>query len=154
MLAHGYWERRFGSDPSILGQTINFNNLAHTIVGVMPPDFRSYWDSTEAWLSPQTMPYGGLSEEGRGAFFPIARLADGAELETAELELDQILGQLALAGEYPDVNEGQNANVQTLASSIVFDNTRSLVWMLLGAVGLVLLIATANVAGLQLTRAL
>ncbi len=41
VLAHGYWERRFGSDPSILGQTINFNNVAHTIVGVAPPDFRS-----------------------------------------------------------------------------------------------------------------
>jgi len=154
VLAHGYWERRFGSDPAILGQTIEFNNLPHTIVGVMPPEFRSYWDGTEAWISPQTMPYGGISDEVRGFFNPIARLADGVELETAERELDQVMAQLTLAGVYPDVDEGQNVNVQTLASTIVGEDTRSLVWMLLGAVGLVLLIATANVAGLQLTRAL
>ncbi len=154
VLSHGYWERRFESDPSILGQTINFNNLPHTIVGVMPPDFRSYWDNTEAWISPQTMPYGGLSEEGRGMFFPIARLADGVELETAERELDLIIGRLEQAGAYPDVDQEQRANVRTLASSIVRNHTRSLVWILLAAVGLVLLIATANVAGLQLARAL
>ncbi len=154
VLSHGYWERRFESDPSILGQTINFNNLPHTIVGVMPPDFRSYWDNTEAWISPQTMPYGGLSEEGRGMFFPIARLADGAELETAERELDLIIGRLEQAGAYPEVDQEQRANVRTLASSIVRNDTRSLVWILLAAVGLVLLIATANVAGLQLARAL
>lgn len=153
VLAHGYWQRRFGSDPSVLGRSINLNDVPHTIVGVMPPGFRSHWDDTEAWITPQTMPYGGLSEESRGYFGMIARLADGTDLPAAEREIDRAVARWAEAGVHPGLERPERANVQPLAASIVTDELAALVWWLLGAVGIVLLIATANVAGLQLARA-
>ena len=153
VLTHGYWQRRFGSDPSVLGRSINLNDVPHTIVGVMPPGFRSHWDDTEAWITPQTMPYGGLSEDSRGYFGMVARLADGADIAAAEQEIDQTVARWAEAGIHPGLERPERANVQPLAGSIVSDELAALVWWLLGAVGMVLLIATANVAGLQLARA-
>jgi len=149
VLAYGYWQRRFGSDSEIVGKAVNFNNLLHTIVGVMPEGFRSYWDGTEAWISLQTAP--GELSRGAKSFFGIGRLAEGADLAAAEAEVDRLMARLAEA--YPEANEGRSANLRPLSAWVVGEQTRSLVWALLGAVALVLLIATANVANLQLARA-
>lgn len=148
VLSHGYWTRRFAADPEILGRSINFNNVPHTIVGVMQPRFRSYWDGTEAWISLQTL---GPLDRSNGNFFGIGRLTDGVDLATADRELDGIMGRLAAA--YPDVNEGRSVIPLDLGDWVVGSQRRTLVLSLLGAVGLVLLIATANVANLQLGRA-
>lgn len=151
VLSHRYWQRRFASDPEIVGQTVVLNNTAHTIVGVMPEDFRSYWDATEVWISPQTMPYGGLTESSAGFWVPIARLDGGTSLATAQDELRQLVVRLA---DVPPTDEQlRRIELVPLASAIVGEDARRLIWWLLGAVCLVLLIAAANVAGLQLARA-
>jgi putative ABC transport system permease protein len=148
VLSHGYWVRRFGADPGVLGRVIEFNNVPHTIVGVMEPGFRSYWDDTEAWISLQTL---GPLDRGNSDFFGIGRLADGADLAAADRDLDGIMARLAEA--YPDVNAGRSAIPLDLGDWVVGEQRRTLVLSLLGAVGMVLLIATANVANLQLGRA-
>jgi putative ABC transport system permease protein len=148
VLAHGYWVRRFGADPEILGQPVNFNNVPHTIVGVMEPGFRSYWDDTDAWISLQTR---GPLDRRNSDFFGIGRLAEGTDVATADRELDQIMARLAEA--HPDVNAGRSAIPIDLGDWVVGAQRRALVLSLLGAVAMVLLIATANVANLQLGRA-
>ena len=148
VLSHGYWVRRFAADPEILSQVVNFNNVPHTIVGVMEPGFRSYWDDTDAWISLQTR---GPLDRLNSDFFGIGRLAEGADVATADGELDQIMARLAEA--HPDVNAGRSAIPIDLGDWVVGPQRRTLVLALLGAVGMVLLIATANVANLQLGRA-
>jgi putative ABC transport system permease protein len=148
VLSHGYWGRRFGADPEILGQIVNLNNVPHTIVGVMEPGFRSYWDATEAWISLQTR---GPLDRQNSDFFGIGRLADDIDVATADRELDQIVARLAET--YPDVNAGRSAIPIDLGDWVVGAQRRTLVLSLLGAVAMVLLIATANVANLQLGRA-
>lgn len=148
VLAHRYWERRFGSDPEVVGRTIELNNRAHIIVGVMPPAFRSFWDDTEAWISLHSAPR-TLDRTSR-SFFGIGRLADGVDRETSLRELDGIMARLAEAS--PEMEPGAGANVRDLTRWVVGDDRRTLVVSLLGAIAMVLLIATANVAGLQLAR--
>lgn len=149
VLAHRYWERRFASDPGVLGRTVVLNNRAHTVVGVMPPDFRSYWDDTEAWISLHSAPR--ELTRGSRAFFGLGRLADGVDRATARQELEGIMARLREA--HPEANAGSGADVRDLTRWVVGDDRRALVLSLLGAIAMVLLIATANVAGLQLARA-
>ena len=150
VLSHGYWVRRFAADPNVLGRAVSFNNVPHTIVGVMPEGFRSYLDATDAWISAHTVP-GGLGGRGQRSFLGIARLADGVDPASADRELDALMGRLAEA--YPELSAGGSVSVRPLSQLFVGDSQRTLVWSLLGAIGLVLLIATANVANLQLARA-
>jgi len=150
VLSHAYWSTRFASDPSILGKVVNFNNIPHTIVGVMPPGFRSYWDNTAAWISLHSAP-GGIEGRGARGFFVVGRMAEGTDAATADRELDQIMGRLADA--YPEVNEGRSTRVMSLRDWVVGDRRRTVVFSLLAAAAMVLLIASANVANLQLARA-
>jgi putative ABC transport system permease protein len=148
MLSYGLWSRRFGNDQNIVGKQITLNNQSYTVTAVTPPDFQFELDADV------TIPIGLSAErfKARGAdpgIGAVARLKPGVSLEQAETELDVIYTRLQQ--QYPDVNTGRRVYLTPLHESFV-GNVRQPLLILLGAVGLVLLVACANVANLLLVR--
>lgn len=156
VLSHGFWQRRFGGDPSVVGGSIELNGLPSEIIGVLPPDFQIYMppDSPipteiEAW-SP--MP-SNMSDFGRDApmLAVIGRLRPGATAEQAQSEMDAVAARLR-----ETYQTHANQNMQILVNDMhgdVVEHTRPTLLALLGAAAFVLLIACANVANLLLVRA-
>ena len=152
VLSHKLWQRRFDSNPNILDQALTLNDRPYTVIGVLPPDFRFTDERAELWV-----PVGPLSaqpswqqRDNRPGLSAVARLKAGITLEQARAELDTIAAQLEQ--QHPDTNQHIRARVIPLLENYVRDVRRAL-WVLLGAVALVLLIACANVANLSLGRA-
>ncbi|MCI0537490.1 MAG: ABC transporter permease, partial [Verrucomicrobiales bacterium] len=150
ILSYGFWQRRFGADESVLGKPITLNNQSFTVIGVTPENFQF---GTAADVS---VPIGtrGLkmnrSAEGRDpGVLVVARLKPAVSIAQAERELNTIA--VRLEQQYPETNTGSRVRVESLHESIV-GGTRLSLLTLLGAVGLVLLIACANVANLLLVR--
>ena len=148
VLGHALWRERFGGDPAVVGQTMQLDRDTYTIVGIAPAGF-SFPERTEIW-TPMTYD-ARFRTQSRGAWYlgVIGRLKPGATLHQAQEEVALIHDRLAR--EYADANEGVTATVQSLQESMVGDSRRALL-VLLGAVGLVLLIACVNVANLLLAR--
>jgi putative ABC transport system permease protein len=150
VLSHRLWQRRFGGDPNILNQSLTLNERPYTVVGVLPPDFR-FEERNEIWVPVEA----NLSElvlRGRSThpfLRGVARLKAGVTLEQARAEMDAIAARLAQ--QYP-IKKNVGARITPLLENYVHDARRAL-WILLGAVALVLLIACANVANLMLARA-
>ena len=144
VLNHGFWQRRFGGDAGVVGRDLTLNGESHTVIGVMPPKFNVGRDL----FVPMAVDY---EETHRGAHYygVLGRLAEGTTIEQARVDLETIAARLA--AEYPDTNTGWTALVLPLQELMVED-FRPIVWVLLAAVGLVLLIACANVANLLLGR--
>lgn len=149
VLSHGFWQRRYGGDDAILGQTVKLNNEAHTIVGVMPEEFRFPYDTTDAWISLHTYP-GALDRENR-TFLALGRLASTATFEQATEEL-KTLGA-AISQSAPETAAATGAGVAPLTDRFAGGRSRELFAILAAAVAMVLLIAVANVANLQLAQA-
>ena len=151
VLSHELWKRRFGGDPQILNQSLTLNDRPYIVIGVMPKDF-SYSRRTELWV-----PVGQLADQpniktrdNHPGLRGVARLKPGVTLEQARADLDAIAARLE--EQYPDSNKTVGARMIPLLENYVHD-VRLALWILLGAVGLVLLIACANVANLTLARA-
>ena len=147
VLSHGTWQSRFGGAADIIGRQLVLDNAAHTVVGVMPADFK-YPSAAEIWAP---RPPHSWDDEVRGAagMHGVARLAPGATTAHAQGELDQIAAGLAVI--YPSSNTHTGFRLIPLRQHL-FGDVQSPLMLLLGAVGLVLLIAAANLAGLQLAR--
>jgi putative ABC transport system permease protein len=146
LLSYGLWERRFGSDPSVIGKPLTLDGAAFTVIGVMPPNFQLP-EQADLW---------GMTQNGelasmRGQHFlrVMARLKPGVALEQARTSFALIARQLEQ--QYPDTNKGYGVNVLPLRDQVVGDAKLTL-WILMGAVGFVLAVACANVANLMLAR--
>ena len=145
IIGDGYWQRRFGGSEGTLGSSLTIDGTPYEIIGVMPPDF-NVPTGVDLWLVMSDQLAG---ERGSNDFFMIGRLADGVPLTQAQAEVDGIALQLADA--YPETNEGWGLRLVSL-HSVMVGNTSTALFILMGAVGLVLLIACGNVASLLLAR--
>ncbi len=146
VVGHGFWQDRLGGDRAVVGRTLELDEEAYEIVGVMPPGF-AYPDDAALWVPAGVNPAGC----GRGChiFQAVARLAEATPLTRAQDEIDGLAASLAAA--YPGTNQFKGFDLEPLADYEVGD-VRTGLWLLLGAVGGVLLIACANVANLLLVR--
>jgi putative ABC transport system permease protein len=158
VLGDGLWRRRFGADPAVVGRTVRLDGEPHAIVGVMPASF-TFPAGAELWTpGRQGIPFVHSVLEGQDMrtmrdshlFTVVGRLAAGRTRGEAQAEMDALAARLAR--EYPDTNQGLGVNVMSLRDHLVGD-VRPALAVLAGAVGFVLLIACANVAGLMLARA-
>ena len=146
VLSYGLWQRKFGGNPGIIGQSLQLGGEPHTIVGVLARDFVSDPEA-ELWLPFQFDP----NSTNQGHFFQVAAmLKPGITVAQANAQMKLAWQQFLRA--FPQANPQGGFGVERLRDTIIGDSKRSLL-LLLGAVGLVLLIACANVANLLLVRA-
>jgi putative ABC transport system permease protein len=147
ILSHGLWQRRFGGDPGIIGQSILLNARPFTVIAVMPPDFR-FPEVAEYWvpLALDTQMY-TRNDHGLEA---VARLKDGISIAQARAEMNDLAERIEQQN--PVTNEGMGVSVTGMHQALAGDYRQALV-ILLSVVGCVLLVACANVANLMLVRA-
>src|SRR6185295_7042066 len=153
LISDSLWRGTFGSDPNILGRTLNLGGYIYWVIGVMPPRFEfirktDLWAPLGGWLGPNSAWFDRGNHMGLRA---IAKLKPGMSASQGDVEMRQVAAQLAK--EYPDKNNGTSAYARSLQTMIVHE-VRSTLLVLMGAVGFVLLIACVNVANLSIARAL
>jgi putative ABC transport system permease protein len=147
LISHGYWQRRFGGDPGAVGSSITVGGNPTTIIGVMPAGF-FFFQNADLWLPMRPGgPWTGVRRFHNWTL--IGRLADGMTVEQAQAQVDVVSAQLQEA--YPDSNTDKGLNVSPLQAVLV-DQYDEMLLTLMAAIGLVLLIACGNVAGLLLAR--
>ncbi len=151
VLSDHLWRERFNSDAHVVGQTITLNQQAFTVLGVMPASFEfpkgvDLWKPLLASMDPRQV-------ENRGATYlqVIGRLKPGITLSEAEAELDTIIARVA--SQHPETKANAYRVVLTPLSDHLFGNAKPALWALFAATGLLLLIASANIANLLLARA-
>jgi putative ABC transport system permease protein len=166
IISEDLWERRFQRDASAIGQTLRLNDVEHVIIGTMPrgADFgvlqvlgaaaymrgfaeRGGHPKVDVWLPLRA---GARASRGNHPIFVVGRLAAASTLVAAQQEMSAIAADLERT--YPDDNASRGTYLEPLQNA-VFGRVRPALWVLAGAVGLVLLVACANVANLLLARA-
>ena len=152
VLSGGFWKRKFGSSPDIIGKPITLNGTAYTIIGVIPDTFTFYGNMRDVYT-----PIGQWNDPsfrdrrisvGAHAF---GRLNPGVTASQAQAEMDQVARNLAIA--FPEADAGHNIKLVSMKQDLV-GNVQPLLLVLLAAVGFLLLIACANVANLLLARSI
>ncbi len=155
VLSHGFWQRRFGSDPTVVGQTVTLNGTVREVVGVLPLGFDfevpvafNTTGTRDVWTPAQ---FDESARAARGRWLQVlARLEAGVSAEQAQVQMATLASRLEQ--EYQEFQAGWTVKVVPLHAQIVGD-VRASLFVLLGSVGFVLLIACANVANLLLARA-
>jgi len=153
ILAEGYWERRFGRDPGIVGRHLVLSGESFTVVGVMPKTVHGSWKKVDVYTPLLRLEDKIGGEKNRGnhpGIYVIGRLKPGISVERARTEVKGIAARLA--EQYPNSSARQSMTLETLHQAYVGD-LRPALMLLLGAVAFVLLIACGNVANLLLARA-
>ncbi|MCH7531718.1 MAG: ABC transporter permease [Gemmatimonadetes bacterium] len=153
VISHAFWQRRFGLEPQAVGTDLLLNDRPLTIVGVMPEGFGGTALNTDVWI-PEAMislvsGVGILDARGSRFLSVIGRLADGADISTAQAELDVIAADLQ--NMFPEQHEERYSQIQPFREAYLGVTAR-LLWVLMGAGIVLLLIAAANVANLLLVR--
>jgi putative ABC transport system permease protein len=149
VLSHALWQRRFNRDPNVINRKVTLNGASFTVVGVMPPHFFFPIRESELWI-PWAMQPDEASGRGDHYLHAIARLKPGVTAQHANAEVEAVGARLA--AEYPRTNEGLGFVVNPFQRDYIGDLRRPML-LLFAAVGLVLLIACANVANLLLAQA-
>jgi len=158
VLSHQLWQRRFGSNPGVVGQKLTLNNETFSVIGVMPPSFQ-YPEDAELWVPSRLAvpePPGAATNTNPTTnrllhyLQVVGRLKPGVSTQQAQAEMNTIASNLQQ--QYPDTNASIGVRVVSMQEEIVGDIKPKL-RILLGVVGLVLLIACANIANLLLARA-
>ena len=149
VLSHAFWTRRFAGERDVIGRGVVLSDVPTTIVGVMPPEFDFLADGIDLWVPVAAATPQFLPERGTNNFDAIGRLRPGVTVEEARAEMVAISQRLEKA--YPDSNRRKIVEPLPLLEFMVGDVRRSL-WVLLGAVGLVMLVGSVNLAGLLLAR--
>jgi putative ABC transport system permease protein len=147
LLSDGLWQRRFGRDPTIVGKTLMLNEIAHTVIGVMPPAFK-FPEQSELWVPLRELD--GVSRRRDKGLFTFARLAPGVTIDQARTALTQVSARLTR--EYLE-NADWSAKLTPLRDTFIPSDIRLITLTMMGAVTFVLLIACANVANLTMARA-
>jgi predicted permease len=153
VLSHGIWQRRFGASPNILGQTLEIDGVSSQVIGVMPESFLP--DRENRIWEPHTLfPdwEAQKAQRGTGSWQVVGRLKANVSLAQAQVEMSAIAQRLEQA--FPVANKGLGVNLVPLQLQYTGSNVRLALWMLFGAVALVLLIACTNVANLMLARSI
>jgi putative ABC transport system permease protein len=148
LISDRFWKRRFNGDRSAIGQVLRVDGIDKTVIGVMPPNFYVFDEDADFWT-----PMNWTRTEMQSTQYTsgvVARLKPGVEIKQAQSEMDALTAQLASSDPGRDKNIG--AKVQSMTESL-YGQLRSPLLLLQGAVGIVLLIGCANVAGLLLARA-
>jgi predicted permease len=149
ILSYGGWQRRFGGDRNILGRSLKFDGELRTVVGVLPRDFQfAPGLSADFWMPLAVK--GGFRTRRNGYWFhPVGRLKPGVRMQQAQADITTLMQQLQI--QYPDSNASVSARLTPLREELV-GPVRPILLLLTAAVGVVLLITCANLAGLFLAR--
>jgi MacB-like periplasmic core domain/FtsX-like permease family len=147
ILSNRLWRQHFNADPNLIGKDIRMNGEPYTVVGVLPPDMHDRFNS-QLWVPLSLRPE--QITHGSNSMLVMARLKDGVTIEQAQAEMNSIAAQLQ--SEYPQSNANRGVSVEPLHLNFVTESTRRNLWLLLGAVGFLLLIGCVNVANLLLAR--
>jgi len=155
VIADGLWKRRFGQDPALLGATILLDSRPHRVIGILPEGFESpsqyqLKDPIDFYV-PVSLPQSMLTNRGEHLMQSVGRLADGHTVKSAQAALDTVSS--ALSAQFPATNRNLRASIAPLRDDIT-SSVRTPLFVMLGAVGFVVLIACINVANLLLVRAL
>jgi putative ABC transport system permease protein len=148
IITHSLWQRRFGGDPNILNKTITINSIVRTVVGVMPEHF-NFPKGAEIY-APLPMTPEVMRSRGSHSYYVVGRLKPGVSIQSAQADIDNLAARLEQ--QYPETNAGWGATVFPIVADTVRQYDTAL-WVMMAAVGFVLLIACANVANLMLARA-
>src|SRR5262245_41360401 len=155
MVSHGFWKRRFGSDPNLIGQTLSLNGSPYSVIGIMPAGFWFPSPDTEIW-TPLVFTPEQISDDSRGSEYlsMVARIKPGISLQEVQPEMSWIASQVPVR--VPDrrsflLQSGWGADVVSISDSVT-GNVKPALVVLMGAVVLLYLIACANTTHLFLAR--
>jgi putative ABC transport system permease protein len=148
LLGDAVWHRLYGGDPSVVGRVISVNNAPHTVVGIMPPNFK-FPQAAELWLP--MAPVLRADDRDARSVAMLARLKDGVTLAQANADLRAVTTRLK--EQYGESDSEFVGTARTLREDFLPNDVKLIVSTMMGAVTFVLLIAVANVANLTLTRA-
>jgi putative ABC transport system permease protein len=152
IVSHQFWQSRMGSAATALGQQLTLNSRAYTVIGILPASFKFPLLGKEIdLLTTITVEGGNLPERGAQVLRPLARLKSGVSTSEAQADLTSLLANLEQ--QYPQFNRNITAYLVPVAEQIVGLEVRRALWVLLGAVAFLLLIACTNVTNLLLVRA-
>jgi len=149
VLGWGFWQRRFGGDRGVLGRVLRLSDHPVTVIGVAPPEADFLRDGVDLWIPPAVETPWALEERGTNNFDAVGRLKTGVSMVQAREEMVAI--SMDLARQYPTTNARKIVEPIGLLDFLVA-GIRPALWLLLAAVGLVLLLGAANLASLLLAR--
>jgi putative ABC transport system permease protein len=147
ILSHRFWTRRFSQDTGVVGRTMVLNGVPHEVIGVLPPG-TPYLDWAEVF---RPLVRQANAQRGSWELVGIGRLKPGVTLEGARADLQRVMR--ILAERHPETNRGMSGALSPVSQVVAGDNTRRTLWVLLGAVGALLLIACVNLTNLLLAKA-